>query len=763
MRGKTLFICYSHRDQKYFDRLRIHLKPYEDEEQLLVWTDQELMVGDDWDGEIEERLKSVDVALLLVSADMLASDYVTGKEIPRLMERAEEGRLLFVPLFVGAAKEDRIFPVVDRTTGKQGIPLSKYQGLNQPSNPLDQLPESQQDELLRDGLRRLTLAAGDAEPIGPQIEGELTVRLEERNGGKGVRRVFTRAGSMSDEEFRLDPLLATRGGPARERGEALFEALLGASWQQILSRTWRKGPERIATPLLHGLRVRILSRSERIRSLPWGTTTWQGNALAHYGWTFEIGVRENPPSAVHLDTPCKVLMIGAGKQRADLAMDAHQKDLASLLAEAWNRQGEGQCLEFVDSSEALFEALQKEPYPLIYIYGETRTEGDEIAFRLGEEDLVPLAEIQNRTRYWLPQAVVLNTETACPAVTLWPGVPLLLHIRSDNRYTARRMAQDWWARVLRDEASPVPALFSNRHSAYQSAHISTDYRRWETERHDYLPKVDRARQRLDRRSQRQAVRGALGELVRKPNSRVTAILAFGAAGNMVQNFMEQVHHTVEDEDKDLARLERKKLSFPRGRGNLRLEDFAQEVREAFQLQPTEELTESLHTHTGGGRATPVIVLDWGTYPNGDHKPLRTVDLEVWVRFAQDLAESCPGHLRILSYVALKVEPDKQEILRKVGEELGRYRTERFDFHPLPALDHLSADDLHRFLKEEENTSCPKEFLPDIGEKIILKTGGEFRKTVEWLEEAERELRWHEMYRDLPQLPERDAVIEDQEL
>ena len=41
---------------------------------------------------MQQRLDTVDVAILMVSADMLASNYVKTKEIPSLLRRAESIR-----------------------------------------------------------------------------------------------------------------------------------------------------------------------------------------------------------------------------------------------------------------------------------------------------------------------------------------------------------------------------------------------------------------------------------------------------------------------------------------------------------------------------------------------------------------------------------------------------------------------------------------------------------------------------------------------
>lgn len=72
-RAATVFISYAHEDRDYLDRLLVHLKPLEQQGLIDPWSDRKLAAGDDWQGRIEERLAAAKAAILLVSADFLAS------------------------------------------------------------------------------------------------------------------------------------------------------------------------------------------------------------------------------------------------------------------------------------------------------------------------------------------------------------------------------------------------------------------------------------------------------------------------------------------------------------------------------------------------------------------------------------------------------------------------------------------------------------------------------------------------------------------
>jgi hypothetical protein len=130
---RELFISYSHHDLRWLDRLRVHLKPLEKIYRLERWDDSRIKAGDLWRQEIEEALARAEVALLLVSPDFLASDFIDSSELPSLFQSAREKglRIPWVPL--------------RPSIWKKHPEIAKYQAIIPANKTLAQMSEVEQD------------------------------------------------------------------------------------------------------------------------------------------------------------------------------------------------------------------------------------------------------------------------------------------------------------------------------------------------------------------------------------------------------------------------------------------------------------------------------------------------------------------------------------------------------------------------------------------------------------------------------------------
>ena len=101
----NIFISYSHEDAKWLEILKKHLKVLSRYSgNVEYWEDTKLKSGDKWKEEIAKAIEQANVAILLVSTDFLASDFISTDELPPLLQKAEETGTKILPLIVSPCK-----------------------------------------------------------------------------------------------------------------------------------------------------------------------------------------------------------------------------------------------------------------------------------------------------------------------------------------------------------------------------------------------------------------------------------------------------------------------------------------------------------------------------------------------------------------------------------------------------------------------------------------------------------------------------------
>lgn len=123
-----IFISYSHKNEDQLQRLCLHLAGLEKLCVISVWSDKKIDVGDKWEAEIMQAMSDAKIAVLLVTADFLASDFIQDSEIPFLRDRFGKGELELFPVIARPCawemwnwlQEIQVFPSDDQPVWRTG-------------------------------------------------------------------------------------------------------------------------------------------------------------------------------------------------------------------------------------------------------------------------------------------------------------------------------------------------------------------------------------------------------------------------------------------------------------------------------------------------------------------------------------------------------------------------------------------------------------------------------------------------------------------
>jgi hypothetical protein len=118
-----VFYSYSHRDERYRNRLGVSMALLRREGAIEEWFDRRITAGDQWADEIAQQMDAAQLILLLISPDFIASDYCYGKELTQAIERNNKGKAWVIPIIV-------------RPCEFSGTPFAKLQALPTDAKPV---------------------------------------------------------------------------------------------------------------------------------------------------------------------------------------------------------------------------------------------------------------------------------------------------------------------------------------------------------------------------------------------------------------------------------------------------------------------------------------------------------------------------------------------------------------------------------------------------------------------------------------------------
>jgi serine/threonine protein kinase len=196
-RRAKVFVSYSHGDAVWLTRLRIHLRPLERTHDIEVWDDTRITPGSKWKEEIQKAIESATVAVLLVSADFLASDFIASDELPPLLKAAEDAGAIILPVILSPCRFEST-----KT-------LSGFQAVNPPTKPL------------------INMTRGEQEETFVKVSGHIEASLNRNAGPESEGAADAIPTPMSPAESARGLAAALNTGPALSRYESLHTIYVG--------------------------------------------------------------------------------------------------------------------------------------------------------------------------------------------------------------------------------------------------------------------------------------------------------------------------------------------------------------------------------------------------------------------------------------------------------------------------------------------------------------------------------------------------------
>ena len=100
IRKPKIFISYSHQDEEWINDVKRHLSVSDDKNQLDIWHDREIDIGEYWFQAIKDAINEANVAIFLISSHFLTSKFIKREEIPEFMRLQKSKGLIIFPLLV---------------------------------------------------------------------------------------------------------------------------------------------------------------------------------------------------------------------------------------------------------------------------------------------------------------------------------------------------------------------------------------------------------------------------------------------------------------------------------------------------------------------------------------------------------------------------------------------------------------------------------------------------------------------------------------
>jgi len=142
MKREKIFVSYSHEDKRLFVEFKKMLAPAIRRGVVHIWDDTMIAPGAKWKQAIEKALEEARIAVLLVSANFLASDFIANHELPPLLKAAEDHGLTIYWIYLSHCLYEQ-------------TEIANYQAAHDVSKPLASLKKAEREKILSETCHEL--------------------------------------------------------------------------------------------------------------------------------------------------------------------------------------------------------------------------------------------------------------------------------------------------------------------------------------------------------------------------------------------------------------------------------------------------------------------------------------------------------------------------------------------------------------------------------------------------------------------------------
>jgi hypothetical protein len=94
-------VClYAHEDEGLLKKLKVHLRPLQQQHLIEMWCDQDISAGTDWEQEAKNHVYAAHMILLLISPHFIGSNYCYENEMKWVIQRHKQEQAYVIPIIL---------------------------------------------------------------------------------------------------------------------------------------------------------------------------------------------------------------------------------------------------------------------------------------------------------------------------------------------------------------------------------------------------------------------------------------------------------------------------------------------------------------------------------------------------------------------------------------------------------------------------------------------------------------------------------------